>query len=352
VADRFLSAQQRRRIQQAIVDGHKAFLAELFGPTAIDREDYERLRASGKIRDEKLLPQDAALAAHSIGSIVGDEQVGVLAQMRAEAEREDVAAVHGLPAGKTAREFGVEKPSLLAPDEFWRRLRDDPQAITEAEREAVQLLRDRIGQHVRGLGARLDAATGQLLVDADDKLRRRRLVKVQQEVARGAQEKAEAGEVARRIRDVVKDLKRDWFRVAHTEMHNAVEEAKAIVLAHRSSDRDPRVFKRPRGDSCPFCILLYLKPDKVTPRVFRLSELLANGSNVGRRAGRPVRSGSSRTEWRAVVGATHPHCGCELNVLPSGMGFDERGNMVYSGTRKSVEVEQLDVRFVGHTCEE
>ena len=352
MAGRILSALQRRRIQQAIRDGHLAFLAEMFGPTAIDHDDYVRLHAVGKIRDEKLLPQDTALAAHSLGAIAGEEQASALAQMRAETQREAMARVHELPADVAAREFGIEKPSLLAPEEFWRRVRDDPQVITEAEREAVALLRDRIGQHVRGLGNRMDAATGQILVDADDRLRRRRLTQLRSEVVTGAQERAEAREVEQRIRTSTRDLKRDWLRTTHTEMHNATEEAKAIVLAHRSPERDPRVFKRPRPDACPFCRLLYLRPDGITPRVFRLSELIANGTNVGRRAGRPTRSGRSRTEWKAVLGAVHPFCQCELHVLPEGMGFDKQGRMVYVGVTKSEPVEQLDQALVDHECED
>ena len=352
MADRFLSPLQRRRIGQAIRDGHLAFLAEMFGPTAIDHEDYERLRASGKIRDEKLLPQDVALAAHSLGSIAGEDQMSALAAMRDEAKREHVAQVHKMPASVAAREFGVEKPSLLSPDDFWRQLRDDPQVIMEAEREAVALLRDRVGQHIRGLGNKLDTATGHILVDADDKLRRNRLTKVQREVARGIEDRSSADDVAQRIRESTKDLRRDWLRTAHTEMHNAVEEAKAIVIAHRHPERDPKVFKRPRPDACVFCKLLYLKPDGITPRVFRLSELLANGTNVGRRAGRPSRSGKSRTQWKAVLGAVHPFCQCELFVMPDGMSFNARGHMVYVGTMKSVEAEPLDKALVNHRCEE
>jgi hypothetical protein len=355
MAPRFLTPLQRRRIQQAIRDGHLAFLAEFFGPTAIDPDDFARLRAAGKIREEKLLPQDIAIAAHTLGSIAGEETMGSLAQMSHEAERDAIAEIHGLSPAHAARVFDIDDPTKyqkLVPDAFWRQVREDPQVITDAEHEAITLMRDRIGQHVRGLGNRLDTNTGRVLVDADDKLRRRRLTKVQREVVRGVEERTTAQEVARRIRDATKDLKRDWLRTAHTEMHNAVEEAKAIVLAHRSDDRDPRVFKRPHPDGCAFCVLLYLRQDKVTPRVFRLSELLANGTNVGRKANRPSRSGKSRTEWRATIGAIHPFCRCPLSVLPPGMGFDALGQMTYVGMKKSIAVESLDKALLDHECSE
>lgn len=310
MAPRMLSPLQRRRVRQAIRDGHLAFLAEVFGPTAIDREDYDRLRAVGKIRDERSIPQDAAAAAHAVGSASVGSQAGVLAD----------------------------------PGEFWRRVSDDLQVVTEAEREAVALLRDRIGEHVRSLASRLEDAAAHAMLDADDASRRRRLTR--------APEQAPHQEVIESVRVAIAGLRREWVRVAHTELHNAAEEAKAIALAHRTPGRDPRVFKRTRADSCAFCRLLYLQPDGVTPRVFLLSALLSNGSNVGRRAGRPSRSGRSRTEWRAVVGAVHPFCTCELFVLPDGMGFDARGGMVYVGVKKSVEVVEVDRGDVDHACDQ
>lgn len=312
MAPRSLSPTQRLRVRQAIRDGHLAFLAEVFGPTAIDREDHDRLLAAGKIRGDGLLPQDAAASAHAVGAIA----------------------------------VGSEADALSDPGEFWRRVGDDLQVITEAEREATALLRDRVGEHVRALGARLEEAAGRAMVDVDDASRRRRLTGA----AGGA---SAADEVLARVRKAAAELRRDWLRVAHTELHNAAEEAKAVALAHRAPGRDPRVFKRPRADACAFCRLLYLKSDGVTPRVFRLSQLLANGSNVGRRAGRPARSGKSRTEWKAVVGAAHPFCLCELSVLVGGTSFDARGQLVHVSVEKSasIETERPDDALLDHACE-
>lgn len=305
-----------------IHDNHLAFMAEMFGSSAIDSDDYDRLRAAGKIRDEHVMPEDAALAAHAIGAIVGHDKA-----------------------------FGLDEARALLsdPDEFWQHLRDDPHVITEAEREAIAVTRDRIGQYIRGLSNELDVAVGHILSNVDNASRRARLVRGPQFVL---DRQAVMARVVAQVKDAVADLRRDWLRVAHTEIHNAAEEAKAVVFADREPGRDPMVFKRPRQDACVFCRLLYLKPDGVTPRVFKLSTMLANGTNVGRRAGKPTRSGKSRTEWKAVLGAVHPFCQCELHRLPYGMGFDTRGQLVYVGAKKSAEVEDLDKPAANHVCEE
>jgi hypothetical protein len=141
--------------------------------------------------------------------------------------------------------------------------------------------------------------------------------------------------------------------VVHAEVHEASEEAKAAAIAAGRSGYGARVFKRTRPDACSYCKLLYLKPDGVTPRVFRLRDLLLAGTNVGRRAGRPTRSGKSRTEWRAVVGGVHPFCQCELHVLGDDMGFDGQGNLVRVGTKKSLAIDLDGAPGRGdHRCED
>lgn len=307
MAPRLLTAFQRRQIQQIVRDGHLAFIAEMFGPTSISRDDFDRLRAAGKIRDEKLLPQDVAVAAHALGVTSANEQ-----------------GAHGTAGGHV---------------------------LTETEREAVELFRDRMAQYALGLGDQLDAAIGHVLLDVDQKRRRRRLTADRD--ARN-EDRAAAAEVSHRIYDAAKDLRSAWLRTTHTELHNATEESKAIVLAQHHPDRDPRVFLEVRKDGCSFCKLLYLRPDGVTPRVFKLSQLLANGSNVGRKANRPTLKGKNATEWKPVVGAAHPFCMCRLRHLSEGMGFNAQGEMVYVGVKKStdVHVELLDRAVANHVCEE
>ncbi len=293
MAPRSLSPRQRRHVRQVIRDGHLAFAAEVLGPSAIDREDYDRLVAAGKIR-VGALPQDLVGAAHAAGVSELD------------------------PGGHV---------------------------VTEAERESAALIRDRLAQRVVDLGNRLDDAVSRILLSVDDDARRARL----------AGSTLPARDVAARVGEAASAVRRDWFRDVHTEVHNAAEEARAAAIAGRArGGASPRVFKRPHPDACAFCRLLYLRPDGVTPRVFELASLVANGTNAGRRAGRPTRSGRSRTQWRAVVGAAHPFCRCGLTALPDGMGFDAGGRLVYVGAKKSmsIEVDAPDRDLVNHACEE
>ena len=62
----------------------------------------------------------------------------------------------------------------------------------------------------------------------------------------------------------------------------------------------------------------YTRTDVQTPKVFKMSELIANGDNYGLK----------QADWKPVVGTIHPNCMCPLNVMPPGTKFDSQGNLV------------------------
>lgn len=53
----------------------------------------------------------------------------------------------------------------------------------------------------------------------------------------------------------------------------------------------------------PECRRLHLHPDN-SPRLYSLAELQANGTNIGR----------PKSQWKAVIGGTHPNCRCLLKL--------------------------------------
>ena len=121
------------------------------------------------------------------------------------------------------------------------------------------------------------------------------------------------GKVVQKLREVTGDLERDWHRVAQTELWNAKLQGEAHAILDGSSPR-------PAPDCCPMCRKLYLEKDGVTPRVFKLSELMENGDNIGKK----------QAEWVATLGPVHPSCLCCLNVKPKDAVFDKDGNLVYN----------------------
>lgn len=272
--------EQKKAIERTIRDLELAFKAEVFGPESIPLDDYERLKAAGKIRQP---------CATQVARVV--------------------APTPEVPAAS----------ETLAPKA----------PMTATEREAAAVARRRAREYMEC--AVLNTVTLELLSDLDEDQQRKALSLVQLEVASAIRDRRTAAQAAQSVKTRMKDYRHDWKQIVETEFHSSWEEGwVAATLKTLPPGSDPLVYKRPRPDACDFCKLLYLN-GKI-PRLLRLSELKANGTNLGRNANEPTLEGPAATDWKAVLGATHPWCQCTLLHFPEGFGFDAEGNMVYLGT--------------------
>lgn len=135
--------------------------------------------------------------------------------------------------------------------------------------------------------------------------------------------------VIQELREKTGDMMRDWHRVAHTEMWDAKLQGEAEAIMNdespfSSEKGETLVFKRPAHNCCNKCRQLYLERDGVTPRVFKLSDLMANGTNYGKK----------QADWLPTLGILHPNCMCTLNVMPKDTEFDGQGNLVFKPNNK------------------
>lgn len=95
-------------------------------------------------------------------------------------------------------------------------------------------------------------------------------------------------------------------------------EAITVMNASAGID-DPMVFWVTSKDSkvCSECTSLFLLPDGVTPRVWRMSEV--------------SRTYHVRGEDRPSTLGTHPFCRCDMTTILPGYGFDSGGYVKYIG---------------------
>lgn len=124
------------------------------------------------------------------------------------------------------------------------------------------------------------------------------------------------------LRQVTDDSKQDFDMVVRTELINNKIYGQAHKIlqgqgVYGESKGDTTVFKRPNPDACNHCKKHYLEKDGITPKLFKLSELMANGSNYGKKV----------NEWEPTLGILHPYCQCQLHVMPEGCEFDETGQI-------------------------
>lgn len=91
---------------------------------------------------------------------------------------------------------------------------------------------------------------------------------------------------------------RSWQTMAITEVSNLVGHASLDRITETSEGQDANEIYVYRliadSQACPWCKKFY---GIETPKLYRLSTLIANGSNYGKK----------KSDWKAVVGATHPN---------------------------------------------
>lgn len=281
--------EQLQLIRQIVRRRHTAIIASVFGPEALSPDEIAQLEAAGMLRPELTVIDDAYRLGHAIGII------------------------------------DAPKAASMSLDAFEDYLREDPIQLTDSEQRAVASARRMAADNVRNLSTKIERETGRLLDEAEqrDAIRERTVTAIER--------RKTVGRLKTELGKITKDYDRDWSRVAITELHNARQRGQADRFRDRYGS-DSWAFKRAMPDACPHCKRLHNGPDGM-PRIFRLSELEANGTNVGRKA----------ADWLPVVGTVHPYCQCELVHIPDGWGFNADGEMVPGG--------EMGVRYDGGELE-
>jgi len=142
-------------------------------------------------------------------------------------------------------------------------------------------------------------------------------------VAEAIEQRKTARQIVQLLKDRTNDLYKDWDRVVTTELGNAQNlGAVDAMIANNANKKQSEIYcyKNVVSDerTCKYCKKFWLMPDGITPRVYKLSELLANGSNYGKKA----------AEWLPTSGLSHPNCREILLELPQSWGF-KNGALVY-----------------------
>lgn len=112
-----------------------------------------------------------------------------------------------------------------------------------------------------------------------------------------------------KIVDSIKSKFEDWSSLDNSISYvseSAFDEGKAVQIKEDSIFDDPYVYKVPIEDErlCKACKSAYLNEDG-SPKIYRLSELEANGSNIGLKP----------NEWKPTLGQLHLHCRCILQYV-------------------------------------
>lgn len=127
------------------------------------------------------------------------------------------------------------------------------------------------------------------------------------------------------LRGVVDNWEVRWKTIVTTELNRASNFGSMDAIITNNPDKQPNeitAYKIGRVDNslCKYCKEFWYTSDGVTPKTYKMSELMANGSNIGKKA----------KDWAPTIDSTHPNCRHILHELKPGWGF-KGGKLEYVG---------------------
>lgn len=174
--------------------------------------------------------------------------------------------------------------------------------LTPVEKEAKRVAQRQAASDLRGLGNRIVQETGQVLIEADQEQRAIYEQIITNETTANIQRRGSISKLVSNLGHKTGDWARDFGRISDYVMTQAFEEGRAAQIKSQHGG-DRKVYKKVFQSACKKCVKLYLTDGFGSePRLFKLSEIQANGTNIGRKV----------DEWKPVVGPTHPWCRCML----------------------------------------
>jgi hypothetical protein len=289
-------------IREIIRDFHLAFAVGVVHPEAVSPAIVQGLM------DKGILPQDLAYTFRPATPRVLPPQRATVIDTSFDYGR-SLRPLYE-PRQEHLREISLE--SFLA---------TPAPPLSQEERAARDFARHRAAQHITGLGDTFAGDFSTRTLEADRAQRRRYEELIREKVSTSIEKRQSWRKIASEIGEETEDWSRNLKRIAATESHTAMQEGIAAGIAKREKKPPEEVWvaKQPAPDACVDCVRLHLTGGQGSPpRIFKLSDLEGNGTNIGKK----------RASWNAVVGATHPWCGCDLIHVPEGWEFDEDGNLI------------------------
>ncbi|MDQ3169794.1 MAG: Hint domain-containing protein, partial [Acidobacteriota bacterium] len=313
-----VTPEQLDAIRRIIGDHHAAFVAGGIEPSAISPYELQRLRASGLVT----------------GDLVYVFGTGTAAPMRVIED----AFQYGRDLGSVSHPK-EKRPIEARSYQEWRDRTAQP-PMTEAERSTVSWASTKAAQEIRGLGNRVSDNFATIAIEADQEQRRQYENVIREELSANVEAREGWRKVVTALGDRTDDWARDLGRIAATEKHGALQEGQAAAMKRKSGRKsgDVRVAKQPNPDACKNCLRLFMEGG--TPRIFWLSELEANGTNVGRKV----------AEWLPTVGPVHPWCfpagtSIETEAGPLAIEVVETGTLVRTHLGRLRAVQRLSQRI-------
>lgn len=203
--------------------------------------------------------------------------------------------------------------------------------LTSAEKEALEYVKHQMYSDIKGLGNRISKDFSQTAIEIDAKQRFQYENTIKDEVTKAIEQRKSVSQLASELGHKTKDWARDFDRIADYTMHNAYQHGIAAQLMKQHGE-NCKVFYSVYQGACKHCIETYLTDGESSEsKQFILKEIIANGSNIGRKV----------ADWLPSISPLHPWCRCTIHFAPeNGIWNSDKkqfiiGRNTYGVNRKS-----------------
>ena len=206
--------------------------------------------------------------------------------------------------------------------------------LTKWEKASYEAASKRSYSHIKRLGERIKTSVVSNIAGRQDFISKEEHEKIISDVVkRAVYDRGTIQSVVSEIGHKTNDWERDLGRIAETEMNNVFQLGRMHEIIEEHGE-DSLVYKDVFDGACKHCIRLYLTRGLGSrPIIFKLSDLIANGSNIGRKV----------NEWLATVEGVHPYCRCRINYLDKLMVWDNELKE-FSYPKKYVSKSDLKIK--------
>lgn len=288
----------------------------------ISKEKLEKIRNIIRQRYNYLKIKFGGPDVLSVEEIKELEAEGLLTPGESVSMIEDAYHI-GRARNDTRKPADREDMSL---SQFEQRLKVRSTPITDAEKYALEHAKESMGSAITSLGNKFKTFADSVIANNNLDYRNSILTdEMKPVIFEGIERGDTIAQIASDLRDKTGEAYRDWKRVAATEISSAMNLGEADAIVERNPGKDSQeiyVFKyvNKDGATCKHCKRAYLNFDG-SPKIFKLSELQANGNNYGVKA----------ADYKPTIGPLHPLCRCHLVELPPGFKFAEDNSITYAG---------------------
>ena len=213
--------------------------------------------------------------------------------------------------GKLAIELGEKQASQVTFENFKKYIqRGQYIPLSNEENKRLDLSKRRTYNHIKGLGDKIKTDIGNSIIG---KTREQYEKIISKEIELGVLERKTVSDITLEIGNRTDNWNKDWGRIVETEFNNIFQQGRVEQIIQENGI-DSYVFKETYELACRFCIELHLTDGIGSePRLYKLSKVIANGSNIGKKP----------ADWKITIDGVHPYCRCNLRFLPKNYKWNE-----------------------------